>query len=184
MKIRDAEILIVPGLQNASPLHWQSRWQAKMSTARRVEQENWNHPVRSVWVAALIREIEAATRPVILVGHSVGVLTIAHAAAHWNGAKIAGAFLVGVSDWTRPELEQKYPGHGFASVPTGKLDCPAILLASRNDPTCDLATAERWAGGWGVRFADVGDVGHFDVADGFGPWPEGLLAFAQFTKSL
>lgn len=155
-----------------------------MSTARRVEQENWNHPVCSTWVASLNREIAAATRPVILVGHSVGVLTIAHAAAHWKASNIAGAFLVGPSDWTRPEMETKYPGHGFAPVSTEKLDCPAIVLASRNDPSCELETAERWAENWGARFADVGEVGHFDVADGFGPWPEGLLAFAQFTRSL
>lgn len=184
MKIRDAEILIVPGLKNASPLHWQSRWQAKMSTARRVEQENWDHPVKLAWVASLLREIEAATKPVILVGHSVGVLAIAHAARDWQAEQIAGAFLVGPSDWERPEMEDKYPGHGFAPVPAEKLGCPAILLASRNDPACDLPTAERWSHNWGARFADVGAVGHFDVADGFGPWPEGLLAFAQFTKSL
>jgi len=38
MKIRDADILIIPGYRNSEPDHWQSRWQAKMATARRVEQ--------------------------------------------------------------------------------------------------------------------------------------------------
>jgi len=184
MKIRDADILIVPGLGNASPLHWQSRWLEKMSTARRVEQSNWDHPVCSAWTSRLNAEIDTAEKPVILVAHSVGVLTVAHAAKDWASGKVAGAFLVGPSDWERPEMEQKFPGHGFAPLPLEKLGCPAVMLASINDPTCSLDTAERWAKAWSVRFAVAGEVGHFDESDGFGPWPEGILAFANFVKAL
>jgi serine hydrolase len=184
MKIRDADILIVPGLGNASPLHWQSRWLAKMPTARRVEQSNWDHPVCSAWTAGVNVAIAAATKPVILVAHSVGVLTVAHAAGDWNPDKIAGAFLVGPSDWDRPEMENKYPGHGFSPVREKPLGCPAVVLASTNDPTCTPETAERWAKAWSAQFAIAGEVGHFDESDGFGPWPEGLLAFARFMKSL
>lgn len=184
MKIRDADILIIPGLGNASPLHWQSRWQDKMSTARRVEQDNWRHPVRSDWSARLNAEIRAASRPVILIAHSVGVLTVAHAARDWEAGRVAGAFLVGPSDWERPDMEQRFPGHGFAPVPREPLGCPALVLASSNDPACDVTTAERWALGWQARFAVAGEAGHFDESDGFGPWPEGLMAFAQFAKTL
>ncbi|RVB59940.1 alpha/beta hydrolase, partial [Mesorhizobium sp. M7A.F.Ca.CA.002.04.1.1] len=46
MKVRDADILIVPGYTNSGPDHWQSRWQSKLSTARRVEQAEWSKPVR------------------------------------------------------------------------------------------------------------------------------------------
>lgn len=184
MKIRDAEILIIPGLGNASPLHWQSRWQEKMSTARRVEQGNWDHPIREAWVSRLQAEIARAEKPVILVAHSVGVLTVAHAAQGWRSDNIAGAFLVGPSDWERPEMAEKYPAHGFDPVPLEKLGCPAIVLASKNDPTCSMETAERWAAAWFARFADAGEAGHFRESDGFGPWPEGLLAFANFVKAL
>lgn len=184
MKIRDAEILIVPGLGNASPLHWQSRWQNKMSTARRVAQDDWHNPVCSKWTARLIAAIEAAQKPAILVAHSVGVLTVAHAAGHWEKGKIAGAFLVGPSDWERPEMERKYPGHGFAPVPMDPLGCPALVLASPNDPACDTAKAEGWAKAWSAHFAVAGDAGHFDESDGFGPWPEGLMAFARFARTL
>jgi len=184
MKIRDADILIVPGLGNASPLHWQSRWLDKMTTARRVEQGNWDHPVCSAWTARLKTEIEAATKPVILVAHSVGVLTVAHAAKDWAADKVAGAFLVGPSDWEGREMEQNYPGHGFSPVPLEPLGCPAMVLASSNDPTCETATAERWAKSWSARFSVAGEVGHFDVGDGFGPWPEGIMAFAHFVKTL
>ncbi|MGO7423684.1 alpha/beta hydrolase, partial [Rhizobium ruizarguesonis] len=39
MKASDADILIFPGYTNSGPGHWQSRWEAKLSTARRVEQD-------------------------------------------------------------------------------------------------------------------------------------------------
>jgi len=184
MKIRDAEILIVPGRGDASPLHRQSRWQDKMSTARRAEQNNWDHPACSAWTAWLKSEIRVAVKPVILVAHSVGVLTVAHAARDWQAGKVAGVFLVGLSDWERPEMEQAYPGHGFAPVPLDRLGCPAFVLASSNDPACGVEKAERWAQAWSARFAVAGDTGHFDESDGFGPWPEDLMAFAQFAKIL
>jgi hypothetical protein len=129
-------------------------------------------------------EIEAATKPVILVAHSVGVLTVAHAAKDGMSEKVAGAFLVGPSDWERPEMEQKFPGHGFAPVPTTPLGCPALVLASSNDPTCETETAEHWAKSWTARFSVAGEVGHFNESDGFGPWPEGIMAFAHFAKTL
>ena len=78
-----------------------------MSTARRVEQDNWDRPERDAWTARLIEAVRRAEKPVILVAHSVGVLTVAHAAPQLVG-KVAGAFLVGASDWERPELKDKF----------------------------------------------------------------------------
>ena len=183
MKIKDSEILIVPGLGNASPFHWQSRWQNNMSTARRVEQDDWDQPRRDAWTARLVDEVEKAKKPVILVAHSVGVLTVAHAAPSLVG-KVAGAFLVGASDWERPKLKDKYGDHGFDPVPRVPLGFPGLTLASSNDPTCKLIKAEAWARDWGVRFGDAGEAGHFEPESGHGPWPEGLMAFAKFTQSL
>ena len=42
MRAADADILIVPGLHDSEPDHWQSRWQQKLSTARRVAQQDWS----------------------------------------------------------------------------------------------------------------------------------------------
>lgn len=184
MKIKDSEILIIPGLRNASAFHWQSRWEDKMSTARRVEQADWDHPQRDVWIKPVIAAVDAAEKPAILVAHSVGVLTVAHAAAHFTPGKVAGAFLVGASDWERDELEQKFPGHGFAPVPRKPLGFKGLLLASSNDETCSVQKAEHWARDWDVQFGNAGEAGHFTEASGHGPWPEGLMAFAKFTQSL
>lgn len=183
MKIKDSEILMVPGLHNASPFHWMSRWQDNMSTARRVEQDNWDRPQREIWANRLVDAVGAAERPVLLIAHSVGVLTVVHAAPA-IAPKIAGAFLVGASDWERPELKEKYGDHGFDPVPRTPLGFPGLLLASSNDPTCNILKAEAWARDWDVRFGNAGEAGHFEPESGHGPWPEGLMALARFTQGL
>jgi len=184
MKLKDADILIIPGLGNSSPQHWQSGWQAKMSSARRVEQDDWDRPNRKRWVARLVEAVEQADKPVMLIAHSVGVLTVIHAAAHFPKGKVAGAFLVGVSDWERASLAKKFGDHGFAPVPREPLSFPAMLLASSNDHTCDFDKAEDWARAWGARFGNAGEAGHFEPSSGHGPWPEGMMAFAKFIQSV
>ena len=72
MKAREADILIVPGYTNSGPDHWQSRWQSKLSTARRVEQAEWTKPVREDWTARVAEAVNEAERPVVLVAHSLG----------------------------------------------------------------------------------------------------------------
>lgn len=183
MKIKDSDILMVPGLHNASPFHWMSRWQDNMSTARRVEQDDWDRPQRETWTNRLIDAVDAADKPVLLIAHSVGVLTVVHAAPA-IAPKIAGAFLVGPSDWERPELKGKFGDHGFDPVPRTPLGFPGLLLASSNDPTCNIMKAEAWARDWDVRFGNAGEAGHFEPESGHGPWPEGLMALARFTQGL
>lgn len=184
MKIKDADILMIPGLGNSPPFHWQSRWQQNMSTARRVEQDDWDNPNQQAWTAKLIEAVAEAEKPAILVAHSVGVLTVAHAAPDLDHSKIAGAFLVGASDWERDSLEERFPGHGFAPVPRSPLGFRGLMLASSNDETCKVEKAEHWARDWGVQFGNAGEAGHFTEESGHGPWPEGLMAFAKFTQLL
>ncbi|WP_412545474.1 RBBP9/YdeN family alpha/beta hydrolase [Maricaulis sp. MIT060901] len=184
MKIKDADILIIPGLGDSSPFHWQSRWQQNMSTARRVEQDDWDNPNREVWTAKVIEAVAEAEKPAILVAHSVGVLTVVHAAPDLDHSKVAGAFLVGASDWERDSLEERFPGHGFAPVPREPLGFRGLMLASSNDETCKVEKAEHWARDWDVQFGNAGEAGHFTEESGHGPWPEGLMAFAKFTQSL
>lgn len=183
MKIKDADILIVPGAGPPSPFHWLTRWQDNMSTARRVDQDDWNQPQRETWVNRLVDAVGETEKPVILVAHALGVLTVAHAAPALTG-KIAGAFLVGASDWERPELKTTYGDHGFDPVPRQPLGFAGLLLASSNDPTCNITKAEAWARDWGIHFGNAGEAGHFEPESGHGPWPEGLMAFARFTQTL
>ena len=71
MRIAETDILIVPGLGNSGPGHWQRRWGDRFSTARFVEQEDWDDPDPRRWIYAIEREIMLATRPVVLIAHSL-----------------------------------------------------------------------------------------------------------------
>src|SRR5690606_33613415 len=97
MKVKDAELLIVPGYTNSGPDHWQSRWEARLSSARRVEQAEWSKPVREDWTATLPHAVNAAEQPVVVVAHSLGVPTVMHALPLFN-KPVSGAFLVAPPD--------------------------------------------------------------------------------------
>ena len=182
MKIKDADILIIPGYTNSGPDHWQSRWEKKLSTARRVEQAEWSKPVREDWAAAVARAANEAGKPLVLVAHSLGIPTVIHALPA-IGRRIAGAFLVAPPDVSNPKIR---PRHlmTFGPYPRDPLPFPSIVVASRNDEFCDFAIAEDIAAAWGSMFLDAGEAGHINSEAGYGPWPEGTMAFAHFLTRL
>src|SRR5580700_6095293 len=94
MRSTDVDILIVPGLGNSGADHWQTRWQANLSTARRVEQDDWDAPRRDAWVARIREAVDAAARPVVIIAHSLGCTAVAHAAADFLPGRVRGALLV------------------------------------------------------------------------------------------
>lgn len=183
MRSRDAAILIIPGLGGSDAGHWQSRWQAKLPTASRVEQASWTHPRQRDWCAAVREAIGQASRAVIVVAHSLGVVAFAEAMAAPDAPSVAGAFLVTPpSETSLLDLGEVDPA--FTPFPTARLPCPSVLVGSRNDPYASLAEIEELALDWGSRFIDAGEAGHINVASGHGPWPEGLMAFAGFLNKL
>ena len=107
MKVKDADILIVPGYTNSGPGHWQTRWQAKLSTARRVEQAEWSKPVREDWTLTLANAVNEAERPVVIVAHSLGVATTVQAVPMFEKS-VAGAFLVAPPDVANPAIRPKH----------------------------------------------------------------------------
>ena len=182
MKASEAEILIVPGYTNSGEKHWQTRWEAKLQTARRVEQEEWSKPVREDWVKRLVDEVNAAEKPVVLVAHSLGVPTLLHAVPHFR-KKVAGAFLVAPPEVTNPDIRPKHL-MTFGPYPEVPLPFPSITVASRNDPFGSYEHAEKMAAAWGSRLVDAGESGHINAESGHGPWPEGTMVFAQFLSKL
>jgi uncharacterized protein len=183
MRTSDCDILIVPGHTNSGPDHWQSRWQQRLSSARRVEQDDWDSPLRDAWVSRLVNTVEGCRRPVVLVAHSLGVITVAHAAPLLPRAIVRGAFLVAPPDTEDPRLVLAIE-RSFAPVPRDPLPFPSLLVASRSDPYCAFGRAEDFAYAWGSALLDAGDAGHINTASGYGPWPEGLMRFAGFLKRL
>lgn len=191
MRAADADILIIPGWSGSEDDHWQSRWEKSLTTARRVQQEEWFEPSLDAWAGRIATEVETAQRPVILVAHSVGVITTAHAAPRLPDGKVAGAFLVAPADVDNVESWPITRGYdpvrsltGFRPAPTAPLPFPAMLVASADDPYCTLERAHEFAAQWGATFIDAGKCGHLNVTSGHGPWPEGLLKFGLFMKGL
>lgn len=182
MKVRDTDILIIPGYTNSGPDHWQSRWQKKLSTARRVEQSEWSKPVREDWTAAVAAAVNDAHRPPVLVGHSLGVATAIQAIPRFE-KKVAGAFFVAPPDVANASVRPKHL-MTFGPYPRDPLPFPSIVIASRNDPFCGFDVAEDIAGAWGSLFIDAGEAGHLNAESGHGPWPEGTLVFAKFLSRL
>lgn len=182
MKAKDAEILIVPGYTNSGPDHWQTRWEQKLSTARRVEQAEWSKPDKEDWVASLIKHVNEAEKPVVLVAHSLGVPTVLHALPQIKD-KIAGAFFVAPPDVTDETIRPKHL-MTFGPYPREKLPFPSVIVASRNDPFSKYEAAEELAEALGSQLMDAGESGHINSESGHGPWPEGTMVFSQFLSKL
>ncbi len=191
MRTSDVDILIVPGWSSSGPDHWQTRWQRSLTTAQRVEQDDWYNPDREKWVARIAAAVAKCTRPPVLVAHSLGCAAVAHAGAKLPAGLVAGAFLVApadvdnAADWPVTDgYRLDAEATGFAPAPRVSLPFRALLVASSNDPYCTLARARALAGAWGAALVEAGEVGHINTASGHGPWPEGLLRFGSFLKGL
>jgi predicted alpha/beta hydrolase family esterase/EAL domain-containing protein (putative c-di-GMP-specific phosphodiesterase class I) len=169
-----ATVIIVPGLGDSGPEHWQTQWGRNHPAYRRVRQRDWHQPQVDEWVAALDAQIRRAPSPVILVGHSLGCITIAEwSLRHWSDVR--GALLVAPADTDQQPF--------FDRVPLQPLPFPSILVASENDPYLELERARLFARHWGSRLVNLGKAGHINVESGFGPWPDGENLLAELRAS-
>ena len=182
MRISDSDILIVPGYKGSSGEHWQSRWERRLSTASRVEQGEWTKPVREDWTQAVADAVNAATRPVVFIAHSLGVAAVVQAVPRFE-KPVAGAFFVSPPDVANEAIRPKHL-MTFGPYPREPLPFPSVVVASRNDPFSSFEMAEDAAAAWGSLFVDAGESGHINADSGHGPWPEGLLTFGKFLSRL
>jgi len=176
-----ATVLVLPGYGDSGPDHWQTRWRSRLPTASLVEQADWDRPDLPGWVGAIVTASRQAQRPIVFIAHSLGVTTLAHAAAHLPPGVARGAFLVA------PPADQALLAVGaaaFTPTPAARLPFPSLLVASANDPYGPHSEAETKASHWGSRLVSAGEAGHINAESGHGPWPEGLMQFAGFIKSL
>jgi uncharacterized protein len=178
-------VLVVPGLRNSGPTHWQSWLQSHFRGAVRVEQDDWGTPDLPRWSARIDETLKAARRPTrwVAVAHSFGCLALAHHLAEHGGASpIAAALMVAPAD---PAKFGVTPW-----LPSAPLPVPLTLLGSETDPWMPATQAQAWAGVWGARFINLGDVGHVNVESGFGQFPmaksltAGLLQRVQRERRL
>jgi uncharacterized protein len=162
--------VLVPGLNDSGPEHWQSCWHVSHPQWLRVTRRNWSTPDLDGWIGAIRRTLAGQDRPAILIGHSMGALAACTMACRDPDA-VAAVMLVAPAEPSRFELE--------AQVPDRRLPCPGLLVASRNDPLLRFERAEHWAGVWGCRLADIGEAGHVNIESGYGAWPHGLALLQE-----
>jgi predicted alpha/beta hydrolase family esterase len=181
-KNSNLNILTIPGWRGSGPEHWQSRWEA-LYGYQRMEQHDWNRPLRGDWSARLEDTVLGAPEPVVLVAHSLGCILVAAWAAHSrNTHRVSAALLVAPGDTEREELRGPLPG--WAPIVRQPLPFPCLLVASDNDPYCSAGRARDLAQAWGARVADAGPLGHINAESGLGDWPAGHVLLQDLLASL
>jgi hypothetical protein len=164
--------LIVPGLGNSGPEHWQTFFEKKGAHFVRINQKEWNEPTCNDWVSTIDEALSHYDlSKVILIGHSLGCSTIAHWAKR-SGKYIKGALMVAPSDIENPVYT--FPATGFSPMPKDIIHFPTIVVASSNDPWVSLERAVYFAECWGSTLINIGSAGHINAASGYGKWEQGL----------
>lgn len=164
-------ILLLPGWQGSGDDHWQSHWERSYGY-QRVQQHDWQRPLRGDWTARLEECVLDAPAPVVLVAHSLGCILTAWWAAHSrHTVRVQAALLVAPGDVEQPELAAQLPG--WAPMARKPLPFTSWLVASRDDPYCSFARAQALAADWGARLIDHGACGHINAESGLGAWPAG-----------
>lgn len=179
--------LILPGLFNSGPEHWQSYWEREDSACRRVRQDEWDAPRCADWVRALDAAVAAEPGPVVLAAHSAACALVAHwvhaarTAAPERLARVHGALLVAPAD---PQGAHFPPGPtGFAPMPLERLPFPSVVVASTDDVYVTLDQAGAYAAAWGSRFVAAGAAGHLNAASGLGRWPAGYALLTELRNA-
>lgn len=178
--MKPGNVLTLPGWENSGPRHWQSLWEERHGY-RRVEQHDWMKPLRGDWVARLEDVVLTCDEPAVLVAHSLGcILTAAWAAHSQNTHRVKAALLVAPGDVEKPEIREQIPS--WSPIELQALPFPAVLLASSNDPYCELERARLFAYAWNAQFMDYGACGHINADSGLASWPEGHVLLQDLMK--
>lgn len=174
-------VLLLPGWQNSDASHWQSLWEQRHGYTR-VQQHDWQRPLRGDWSIQLQEAVLDSERDVVLVAHSLGCMLTAWWAAHSPLAKtrVKAALLVAPGDVEQADLRQILPG--WLPVMLQRLPFRSVLVGSRNDPYCSFARAQQMAQAWGSELVDLGHAGHINSDSGLGDWDAGHALLQQLMK--
>lgn len=164
MNYQAPRVLIIPGLHDSGPAHWQTWLQGQYRDARRVTQRDPSRPELERWAERIQRTLEVAGEGEWLaVAHSFGCLALARHLADHADSPIREALFVAPAEPDKFGLAE--------SLPHQRLPRRSRLIASSNDPWMSAASAARWAHRWGASYSTLGRVGHINAEAGFGPLP-------------
>lgn len=165
-------VLMLPGLWNSGPEHWQSHWERLAPDVfRRVVQADWERPEASDWIRVLEEAVSQAGAGVVLAAHSLACALVA-GWAKGTRASVRGALLVAPSDTESPSYPQGPTG--FSPMPMKRLPFPSVVVSSDDDPYVSVLRARAFAAAWGSRLVEVKGLGHLNSDSRLGEWPLGL----------
>ncbi len=173
MTANPTPVLLVPGLRDSGPAHWQSHWQRERPGTARFVHDGFDVPDLDRWSKALARAVDALPVPPLVVAHSFGCLAAVHAATTL-GRRLAGALLVAPADPARFALGERL--HAAA------LPFAATLVASSDDPWLRLLSAAGLASTWDANLVVYRNAGHINAESGFGPWSEGFVLASRLVQ--
>ena len=169
--------IIVPGVGGSDSDHWQSWLQRELMSCSRVQQKDWNLPILKDWMKSFVTLVAKTEAPIQIVAHSFGCLTsVAALAQHPElTSKIKKLILVA------PANPARFGANGFVrNSPNDyatyfhqlKIAVPTEMIISENDPWLNFDDALALAKAWRIKPRNLGQVGHINVASGFGSFPE------------
>jgi predicted alpha/beta hydrolase family esterase len=177
------KLLIMPGLGDSGPQHWQYFWLQAYANSTKLIQQNWDQPLLDDWLSTMHATIVKINQPIVLVAHSLAVSLVLHYTKKFPSTHIKGALLVAPADVESP-FHTPPETHHFAPIPKHKLPFPNMLIASENDPYMDFNTSKKYAELWGSEFISMGKLGHINSASNLEYWPEGQALLAQLITRI
>lgn len=175
-------VILLPGINNSGPRHWQSVWESCLLGAKRFKPHSWDKPRLKDWELALSTAVQHANDQTILVAHSLSCLLVAHWSQSADTRRIAGALLVAVPDPDAPNFPRE--AATFKNPPNSPLPFPTLVIASTDDPFSTVAHSTRRATAWNAGLVVAGALGHMNEASNMGYWPEGRALLAAFRTGL
>ncbi len=176
--------LLVPGYGGIEMQHWMRHWARWLPNAHFVKQKDFQNPVQEVWVDALAKKAQGLPdKPIVLIAHSLGVLTSVVAALEHKLPEVAASFLVAPPE---PERTEFHDGswQGFLPFPAETLPFPSYLVYGSNDEYSTTANSTKWATHWGCTAKNAGENGHLGSSANLGNWPLGQEMFKQLIQYL
>jgi uncharacterized protein len=178
--MKPSNVLVLPGWRGSAPSHWQSRWEQRHGY-RRVEQHDWDRPLRGDWLARLEEVVLACDEPPVLVAHGLGCIQ----AAAWTtvsrlASRVKAALLVAPLDVERDDLRARLPT--WTPIALHALPFASVVVAGADDPWCHAERARMFAAAWRSQLVNQPAAGHLDEDSHLAGWPEGHVLLQDLMK--
>jgi predicted alpha/beta hydrolase family esterase len=178
--MKPSNVLVLPGWHGSGPAHWQTRWEQRHGY-RRVEQHDWDRPLRGDWLARLEDLVLSCDEGAVLVAHGLGCIqAAAWAAASGNAGRVKAALLVTPLDVERADLRPRLPT--WSPIVLDALPFTSVVVASADDPLCDPERARMLAAAWGAQLVSQPASRHLNANSGLASWPEGHVLLQDLMK--